>query len=80
MYGFIENFGENIYEAIEIPTKILIDTFESLTEDSRQLLKQKVQKMFEMDLIDDYSSIVIDSKGVSNSFETIQILQVSLTF
>lgn len=76
MYGFVEKHGANIFETVEIPTKILVETFELLTEDTKRLLKKKIETLFEIDLIDDNSSIVVDCEGVFNQTETLKILQV----
>lgn len=76
MYGFVEVFGENIFETVEIPTKIFFETVESHSVDNRELLKKKFQSFYDLGLIDEDSSIVINFTGILNEFETIQLLQV----
>lgn len=76
MYGYVEVPGENTHDTVEVPTVVLFETFESLTTDSRELLKQKLQTLIDIDVIDDNSSIVLDSSGIVNQDETLHMFQV----
>ena len=78
MYGFVEVDGENMYDSVEMPTKILVDVFASNSEDDSDILKQKLSTLLDIELIDDNSSIVIDLEGVLNQEETLHILQVNI--
>lgn len=76
MYGFVELEGENVFDSVEVPTRVLVEAIEAVSEDSRQLLKRKLQTLMDIDLIDDNTSIVIDCDGILNQDESLHILQV----
>lgn len=77
MYGFVEKHGANIFETVEIPTKILVETFELLSIDTKRILKKKILALFDIGLIDDNSSIGVNCEGIFNQTETLKILQVN---
>ncbi len=76
MYGFVETHPNNIYDNVEIPTSILLTTIKNMHNDTEPLQDEKIKLFQELDLIDENVSIVIDSNGVLNEEEVLQLLQV----
>lgn len=79
MYGFVEKPSANIYDTVEIPTRIFAEVVLSLSINNPRILKKKLETLMEIDLIDDNSSIIINLDGVLNQEETLHILQVHIT-
>jgi SET domain-containing protein 6 len=80
MYGFVEDYPNNVYDNVEIPTNVLVHTIKSLKNDSEPLLEEKIELFHKLNLIDENVSFVVDANGILNEEEVSELLQVCLQF
>lgn len=77
MYGFVEVYPANIYDSVEIPTRIFQDTFKTHSINSPEITMHKLETIFnKMDLIDENSSLIVGYDGILNEDECLHALQV----
>lgn len=76
MYGFVEIFPHNIFDAVEIPTKCFIEAFRKEKIDPIEVANKKIETLLEMELIDRTASIIIGYDGILNEEECLHIFQV----
>lgn len=77
MYGFTEQYPNNIFDNVEIPLKYFLQAIESLKHQNEKLLDRKCHVFSELNLIDESALLVIGNDGILNEEEILQLLQVS---
>ena len=77
MYGFTEKYPNNIFDNIEIPSSYFVQAIKNLKLQSEKLLDRKCDVLFELNLIDESSLLVIGNDGILNEEEILQVLQVN---
>lgn len=78
MYGFVEEYPENTFDSVEIPTRHLVKAIKEQKLNRQEVIEAKLNAMNEIDLIDQNTSFVIGLDGVLNEEESLHILQVFL--
>ena len=79
MNGFVEAYPENVFDAVEIPSDILIEALhKNPGNNSLELLNDKIEFCKQSELIDDEASIVVGPEGVMNEDECTHVFQVWL--
>jgi hypothetical protein len=76
MYGFVEAHPNNIFDSVEVPARFLIEAFRMQKNDPDEVISKKIEALFEIELIENDTSIVIGQDGVLNEEECLHILQV----
>jgi hypothetical protein len=76
MYGFLEIFPNNIYDAVEIPTKLFIECYKKCNNNTDELMNKKVETLKILDIIDENMSFIVGTDGILNEEECLQMLQV----
>ena len=64
MYGYVEQYPENIFDCVEIPTKCFTDAYNKLSTDSEELMNKKIEIFKELDFIDDNMSFIVGVDGI----------------
>ena len=72
MYGFTEKYPNNIFDNIEIPSNYFVQAIKNLKLQSEKLLDRKCDVLFELNLIDESSLLVIGNDGILNEEEILQ--------
>lgn len=80
MYGYVEQYPENIFDCVEIPTKCFTDAYNKLSTDSEELMNKKIEIFKELDFIDDNMSFIVGVDGILNEEECLHMLQVIVFF
>lgn len=75
MYGFVEEYPENIFDNVEILSENLIRTIKELKNSPDDLIQKKIEIFYELDLIGK-SSFIISEDGILNEEEILQLLEI----
>lgn len=76
MYGFVEVFPHNIYDSVEIPTKLFIEAFKKQKIDPIEVINKKIETILDLELIDRSASIIVGHDGILNEEECLHMMQV----
>jgi N-lysine methyltransferase SETD6 len=75
MYGFVEEYPQNVFDNVEILSDYLLRTIKDLKISPEDLLQKKIEIFYELDLIGK-SSFIINEDGILNEEEMLQLLQI----
>lgn len=76
MYGFVEEFPENVYDSVEITTKCFEECYKKYNNFAEDLMVKKIETLKELDIIDDELCFLIGTDGILNEEECLHMLQI----